>query len=242
MDTKGVVVDVEDALYRSWKARECITYDGWQLRYADGFSRRGNSVYPARASRIAHGEKLEFCRRWYQKRGQDLIVRQTPATEPGLDDVLAEAGFAVEGATDVMIGKLDGRAGSVPVAKAPSAGWWKTTADLWGFDLTSPTGWIAMIDRIDQPAGFACVDGEAAGLAIAAGPWLGLFEIIVAEKRRGVGLGRELTESLLGWGRTAGAELAYLQVLQTNDNAISFYRGLGFEQAYSYWYRRDAST
>jgi GNAT superfamily N-acetyltransferase len=239
MATLELVREVEDALYRSWSARECFDYDGWQLRYADGFSRRANSVYPAERSEIPLAEKIEFCKKWYRERHHDLIVRQNPATESGLDDVLTNEGFSLEAVTDVMVGDLGNGRGEVPVESAPSSAWWNTTADLWGFDAATHSGWAAIIDRIDQPAGFACVGGQAAGFAVAVGPWVGLFEIIVAKSRRGTGLGRAVTNSLLDWGSAVGAQRAYLQVLGDNRNAIGFYRTLGFDRAYSYWYRRD---
>ncbi len=230
---------IEDSVYRSWKARLCVEYDGWQLRYADGFSRRGNSVYPAVSSTLPHGEKLEWCRRWYGERGLDLVIRQTIATEPGLDRVLAEAGFTLEGHTHVMVGEVGSRDGGLVTMPEPSPHWWDTTARLWGFDLDRPDGWAAIINRIDLPAAFVVVDGKAAGLAIRAGEWVGLFEIIVAADSRRAGLGRAVTESLLAWGGSHGAQHAYLQVVAENTAAIEFYGSLGFEQAYTYWYRRD---
>ena len=110
---------------------------------------------------------------------------------------------------------------------------------MWGFDISDPQGWNAIVDRIDLPAGFVSVDGQAAGLAIADGEWMGLFEIVVAPEARRSGLGTALTSSLLRWGHSVGARQAYLQVVADNATAISFYDSLGFEFAYDYWYRRD---
>ena len=231
--------DIERSVYRSWKARECVEYDGWELRYADGFSRRGNSVYPVRESLLPYGEKLDWCRRWYADRGLDLVVRQTVASEAGLDDVLDEAGFTREGHTHVMVADMGEAEGTLHVDRDPSPAWWTTTAGLWGFDLDRPDGWRAIVNRIDLPAGFVCVDGEGAGMAIVDGDWLGLFEIVVAPGTRRTGLGGSLTRSLLGWGRGTGAVRSYLQVVADNAVAIDFYESLGFEHAYTYWYRRD---
>ncbi len=38
MTDLGLVREIEAAAYRAWPAREMIEYDGWQLRFADGFS------------------------------------------------------------------------------------------------------------------------------------------------------------------------------------------------------------
>lgn len=239
MESAVSVRSIESAAYRCWPARECVVHDGWELRYADGFSRRGNSVYPAEASTLARGKKVDWCRRWYADRGLDLVFRQTPATEPGLDEYLDSAGFLLEGRTHVMTAPLVEHEAELGVARSPSASWWHTTADLWGFDLTQPDGWTAIVNRIDRPAGYVCVDGAAAGLAVVDGAWLGLFEIVVHPDKRMAGLGSAVTRTLLEWGRAEGANGAYLQVVAGNDAAIGLYESLGFERAYSYWYRRD---
>jgi GNAT superfamily N-acetyltransferase len=235
----ALATEIESAVYRSWRARECVEYDGWQLRFADGFSRRGNSVYPAAESTLAHTEKLEWCRRWYAKRGLDLVVRQTVASEPGLDDILATEGFTLEGRTDVMVIDLEATSTETAVSAEPSPQWWRTISDLWGFDLDRPDGWRAIINRIDLPSAFVCIEDAAAGLAIRDGNWLGLFEIVVAPEFRRTGLGTSLTRSLMAWGADGGAERAYLQVVADNHEAIALYKSLGFERAYTYWYRRD---
>ena len=239
MDQVELARTIETTAYRSWKPRECVEYDGWELRFADGFSRRGNSVYPIGASTLPHDEKLDWCRRWYDRRDLDLVFRQTVATEPGLDDVLDAAGFTMEGRTHVMVGAAGSGPVGIDVSSTPHESWWDTTATLWGFDLSAPGGWSAIIDRIDLPAGFVCVPGEAAGLAIVDGSWMGLFEIVVAEQSRRLGLGTAVTQALVNWGSDRGAEHVYMQVVADNEPAIALYESLGFTRAYTYWYRRD---
>ena len=68
---------------------------------------------------------------------------------------------------------------------------------------------------------------------------MNLFELIVAETHRRSGVGAELTRELQSWGAAQGARNASLQVVAENDAAIAFYRHLGFELAYTYWYRRQ---
>ncbi|MDJ0665476.1 MAG: GNAT family N-acetyltransferase [Acidimicrobiia bacterium] len=239
MTDLALIQSIESAQYRSWKARECVEYDGWQLRFADGFSRRGNSVYPAEVSTVPLSVKLDFCRDWYRERSLDLVVRQNPATEPGLDERLAAAGFTPEGDTDVMTATIGRRSGGLEVADAPLPDWWATTAALWNLDSDGRRGWKAIIDGVDLPAGFVCVPETAAGLAIVAEEWVGLFEIVVASEQRRQGWGRAVTESLLDWATNLGAAQAYLQVVAANTAAIEFYRSLGFTRAYGYWYRRE---
>lgn len=242
-----LIREVEASAYRCWPAAEVLEYDGWQLRYADGFSRRANSVYPAERSTLDLGLKLEFCRRWYADRGLDLVVRQNPATEPGLDDVLRDHGFSQEGGTFVMVAAVDGDSGIIPIAVEPSEEWWNTMTDLWGWGSEAVDGWEGIIRRIYAPAGFALAyndDGAtvAAGLGVVDDRWLGLFEIIVAEGHRRRGVGADLSRSLLAWGWQLGARNGFLQVVEENSAAISVYESLGFISAYRYWYRRAPSV
>lgn len=242
MTTKRLIRKVESAAYRSWPAGEVVEYDGWQLRYSDGFSRRGNSAYPASPSTLEYGVKLSWCADWYRQRGLQLVVRQNPATEPGLDNVLADLGYGFEGRTNVMVASLDETVADEPLPPAPTSDWWAAMSDLWEIGPDRADGWRAIIERIDLPAayGIKTQDGvnTAAGLAVVDEDLLGLFEVIVAPAHRRQGIGRTFTRSLMGWGRQQGATRAYLQVVAENAAAISMYEQLGFETAYSYWYRR----
>lgn len=237
------IAEIEAVAYRCWPAAEVVEYDGWQLRFAGGFSRRGNSVYPAAASSLDVDLKLKRCRNWYAERGLDLVVRQTPATEPGLDDILAARCFAEEGRTDVMTMELPEILGPIfTITETPSTLWWKAMAVLRGIEDDRIEAWRAIIGRIDLPGGYGLViDGGvpvAAGLAVADGPWVGLFEIIVGDRWRRRGVGRGLTRSLLAWGKSRGAQRAFLQVVAENQAAIKMYQHLGFTRSYRYWYRR----
>jgi ribosomal protein S18 acetylase RimI-like enzyme len=235
--------EIEAAAYRSWPAAEVVEYDGWELRFGNGFSRRANSVYPANSSALDHGEKLQWCRQWYQRRGLDLVVRQTMLTEPGLDQVLADRGFREEGRTNVLVADLTGhQRGGAVITESPTTEWWDATAGLWGIDSGRMGAWRAIVDRIDLPAGFGSLSLDdrtiAVGFAVADGSWLGLFEIIVADDYRRQGIGQSLTRSLMAWGRGTGAQRAYLQVVAENAPAIAMYDKVGFGHAYNYWYRR----
>jgi ribosomal protein S18 acetylase RimI-like enzyme len=247
MTPVSLVREVEAVAYRCWPAAEMEIYDGWQLRYANGFSRRGNSVYPAESSTLDHETKLEWCREWYKKRNLGLVVRQTPASESGLDDILDARGFAAEGRTRVMVADLEpARTGTADIAEQPDALWWRTMADLWGIGADRAEAWRGIVDRISQPSGFGLVIRNripvAAGLAVVDGEWLGLFEIIVAGGLRRQGVGQGLTRLLMEWGSERGARCAFLQVVATNTPALSMYESLGFATAYSYWYRREPTT
>ena len=47
---------------------------------------------------------------------------------------------------------------------------------------------------------------------------------------------------MLTWGRSSGAERAYLQVHSENAPALALYRRFGFTEAYRYHYRTAADA
>jgi GNAT superfamily N-acetyltransferase len=241
---RDLVRQIEATGYRSWPARELELYDGWQLRYADGFSRRGNSVCPVGASTLDLETKLVYCIDWFRKRGLGLVVRQTPLSETGLEEELANRGFALEGRTNVMVADIEGGAvaDAVELVPQPTDTWWATMAELWAIESERRKGWRNIIESIRLPAAHGLYTAGdravAAGLGVVDGRWMGLFEIIVAEGWRRRGIGRDLAASLLSWGSGLGAQRAFLQVVEGNGPALALYEGLGFRVAYRYWYRR----
>jgi ribosomal protein S18 acetylase RimI-like enzyme len=103
-----------------------------------------------------------------------------------------------------------------------------------------------MLQSIAWPAAFATlqVDGEPVGfgLAVLERGTVGLYDIVIAPQRRGLGLGRALVLGLLCWGRGQGAQWAQLQVREPNAAARGLYEGLGFQALYGYHYRLPASV
>ena len=238
-----LVEAIEEVAFRAWPPSETETYDGWLLRYAGGFSRRANSVYPAGESTVPLEEKLRSCRDWFAERGLGLVVRQTPATEGGLDDLLETLGFARECPTHVMVARLEAAGeGDGNVHASLTEEWLVAAEGLMGIGLEMRRPWREILSRIAPATGFGEIrrDGRivAVGLGVADGDWLGLFEITVDPEHRKQGLGHRLTESLLGWGRERGAVRSYLQVVADNAPALALYDRLGFTRAYTYWYRR----
>ena len=80
-------------------------------------------------------------------------------------------------------------------------------------------------------------DGDkpiAIGRAAVERPWVGFTAIEVAPHLRRRGLGRTVIGQLTAWSRDRGALRAYLEVLATNEPAITLYRSLGFAEHHRY--------
>jgi len=74
-------------------------------------------------------------------------------------------------------------------------------------------------------------------MAVLQGEYVGLFDIVTDKDFRRRGYDRRLVSGLLQWAKENGARRAYLQVTLDNEAALSLYSGLGFIEAYRYWYR-----
>jgi len=246
-----VSLDVERGSLRAWPALEEETVGGWTLRYSGGFTGRANSVQPFAGDGGPLDERVAACERWYAERGRPCLFRITPFTEPGLDDHLAARGYASFNPTDVMVldaregldGFPDNLAGELSALDLPE--WLDTFARLGGLDAPHPVmGQI--ISRIEPPSFLGAVPGTeelvACGLAVADGPLLGLFDLVVDPTRRRRGYGTWLVMGLSAWGWTLGATLTYLQVTRDNAAAAALYRKLGFRVAYGYTYRVPPET
>ena len=83
------------------------------------------------------------------------------------------------------------------------------------------------------------IDGQiiATGLGILDRDYIGIYAIHVKEEYRKHGYARQICTGLLKEGMKKGAQNAYLQVVEGNDNARALYKSLGFHQLYTYWFR-----
>ena len=239
---QGVIRRLEHVTLRAWPALETQHYDGWLLRFSQGYSGRSNSVNPLDASTLALDEKIAHCERLYAEHQLDIRFRLHDAAQPPeLDAVLAERGYAYYSETDVYVCDLT----QFPPATDSRFHFTNTLTDTWLRAYTTMNGTApslidtlqAMLERVLPDSCFGFVEDTAVGLAVREGDYLGLFDIVVDATQRRQGLGLALVSSLMAWGRQQGAKFAYLQVVAENAPAKALYEKLGFRFHHKYWYR-----
>ncbi|HEX2659257.1 MAG TPA: GNAT family N-acetyltransferase [Polyangia bacterium] len=243
---------IEEASLRAWPALTESDFDGWRLRFADGYTRRANSITPLQPSRLDLTDKITTCERLYAERGLPAIFRVTPFAPPALETLLNARGYSRGDQVEVRARDL--RATAVPTKparplRATSVRLWDLPLDRW-LDVFSDLSGSSDANRAPHRRVLAAVPGErrllalavderpvACGMSVLHDGLLGLFDLVTARDARGRGFGSELLRRALRSGARAGAEAAYLQVLEGNDVAGRLYQRAGFEVIYRYHYR-----
>ena len=238
------IESLERKAFRAWPALETLQDYGWVQRFAAGYTKRANSINAlAPDSKFTPDVKIAL-EAPYRARGLPPVWRLTTLAPPETHAVLAAAGYRRVDESFIQEAPIDGRFAPNPevhIATLPSPAW------LAGFAEQRPVApahretMARMLTSIAAPVGFASVeDAEgpmAFALGVADGEHVGVFDVLVAPRARRRGLARRLTCSIVAWGKTHGARLAYLQVVATNEAALPLYRSLGFATVYSYSYR-----
>lgn len=245
---QAAIRDLEERGLNAWPALQSVFRQGWIVRFAKGYTKRANSACalgPDAAPLAEIGPDIEAL---YARHGQRAIFRLSPLASPEDDAWLAQRGYRRIEPTHVM------RLADLPQhAPEPPAGYALGFADhadaAWiaGFTAGDRHGvagretLAAMLAAIRPQALFASLwhEGVACGYGIAVMErrGVGLFDIQIAQTRRGLGLGRFLVGSLLSRARCDGADHAWLQVLVENEVACGLYRSFGFAPVYDYVYR-----
>lgn len=238
------IVSIEEHLYRAWPALQTRHYDGWILRFANGYTRRANSINPIYSSSLDIDEKIKFCESQY---GVKTIFRLTPVTFPeDLDSELAARNYQRESEVTVELLELDG---FTPVTsdktvlefEALDHEWFTAHVSLNNIPPVHVTTLREMFSSINAEGHFFGIKQDdkyvCVGVGVLDGDYVGLFGIATAQKYRKQGYAEALVNHILNWGKSNQAKYAYLQVVAENKAAISLYKKLGFKQAYQYWYR-----
>jgi ribosomal protein S18 acetylase RimI-like enzyme len=238
------IIAIEELAFKAWPALEQMQYDGWILRFANGYSKRINSVnplYPGSQDALA---KIDWCEQTYRAKNLRSIFRLTPLVYPeNLEEILARRGYMEKDCTSVQLLDL----ASVQPEITDAFRLWPEFSVEWldtfvkvSAAPTPPTH-EEVLRRIVSPTCFGVLVKEnrpvACGLGVVEGQHLGLFNIVVAPAERYKGFGRELVTNILTWALQYKAQKAYLQVLANNEPALKLYNRLGFKEIYRYRYR-----
>lgn len=241
-----MIQQIEEVSMNAWPALQTIVYDGWILRFANGYTRRANSVNPLYPSRIDLTTKVAYCQRLYERRNLPTIFKITEKVYPqNLDSELEKAHYRCEAETSVQTVDLSAleipRHGPVEICEHTDTTWIEHFIRLSTIDVRYALTIRSMVESIKTPRCFAGITDEnrpvACGMGVLERDMVGLFDIVVDRHYRGRGLAARIVYGILHWAKSNDATLGYLQVMLDNKDALSLYQRIGFKEVYRYWYR-----
>jgi ribosomal protein S18 acetylase RimI-like enzyme len=237
---------IEEVSLNAWPASQQIFFDGWILRFANGYTRRANSVNPLFGSSLNVEEKIRYCERLYTAKSQSTIFRLTHfAAPPELDQALAKRHYERVDLTHVQYRDL--KQSSIPAEhsvefrNAAPENWLEGYHRVTNVSLAEHRMHKELLQRIPTRRLLAQIfdSGKivACGLGVLEADYFGLFDLVTDPKARNQGYGGKLVLSMLRWAQENSASHAYLQVLSSNAAARYLYTKIGFKDLYEYWYR-----
>lgn len=243
------VLALEERLFNAWPALQTIHFDGWLFRFARGHTKRANAASAWRPSATPVQDLSRAVRSAYRRANLTPMIRITPLAAPVIDAGLEAEGWEVFDRTLVLarsvrepIAMAGAPTAAVVLSDGPSQAWVDGAAEAYALEHWQRDVLMEIVSAIRVDAAFATVilDREPIGygLAVAERGYVGLYDLAIHPKARSRGLGRRMITSLLHWGRSKGADTAYLQVRDLNERARALYTSLGFQEVYSYHCRR----
>ncbi len=238
----------EAAFLKAWPALTAIAHNNWQARFANGLSRRSNSVNPLNAQAVLGEADIRFFEDAYRAQNLPLIFRVPTLLSASVDGALARSGFTKEGECLVLHGAIDAIAvqadPAVTIDAAPTRAWFDAMHAAQERAGEQRAIYEAIIGAVAMPTGFFTLRDKADPVALAYGAIEGdllcIESVVTAAARRGRGHARRLMIALLQWAKTRGARAACLQVEAVNAPALALYRRIGLGgELYRYHYRRQ---
>lgn len=243
---------LEAVSFRSYPAATTRFNGTWAIHLTANYpSKRLNSVSPLDPEdgwRIKKRLAEEINR--FEEFGRPVIFRITPLASPQLTRHLDGLGWEGFDETVVMMvdlqdprvaRELDNATHQLPFAD--TVGWVNAALKMEGRNDKFSMGLIEVINSIASQTGLFLLEDEAhqptsALRAVISGDLIGLFDMATNIQHQRRGLASSLIYSALQWGRHKGAKKAWLQVLSSNEPAISLYKMIGFSEFYRYLYRQ----
>jgi GNAT superfamily N-acetyltransferase len=242
------VSQIEGATLTAWPALK-QAHDGlWLWRYANGYTKRANSIHCLDLSDGGYAElRLQRMVELSHRHGIPPIVRVTPLTPPEVVEVLD--GMQWEEFEPSLVMAMEMPDVDFPVEFTTryfdpgDPEWYKAQAHMSGYSTQT-------IDILAQLLGCIACDSQGvlvyhkAGLPVAAvlacvASGLGIYlNVVTHPSARGMGYGRAAMGAALNWVRSRGVHHSALQLNADNLPALNLYSSLGFGEVYSYIYRR----
>ena len=234
----------EEMSFNAHPALQTQFYDGWLLRFSNGYSNRANSVNMLYPSSIDLETKIDECERRYTAQKLASVYKIIEGEHTQIDSILQQRGYEIVTPTDLEIldlSTVEFKSYDHAAFDKPDEVWIDSWASFEKFSEGTRENAIKVVKNIQNKSLYISLIQEDGCVACASSVlengYAIIGNVVVDEKHRGKGYGRMLCETLLSCLKKEGVHTAYLQVVQTNTPAVKLYAGLGFKKLYAYWYR-----
>ena len=242
---------IEQLSLKQWPSIQTINVGSWQVRLANGFTKRANCVSVTDVNQTELQSSIEKCEQIYEEHQLPTTFKLTSfAHADELDHILQLQGYKKTDTTNVMIKSLseDGTACSdsslytYRVKDYISVKW---LADYCRLSMISESNIPTIIDLLTKTEGnvrfVQIFDGKkviAVGLTVITDGIAGFYNVIVDSHYRKQGVGTMLMQILMEQAKLNGAESYSISVVAENMAAVKLYHKFGFTDYYQYWYRQ----
>lgn len=240
---------IEEMSLNHWPALSTAVHEGWLLRYADGYTKRANSVSAIYGAEGDAEKRIEWCERRYAALGLPAVFKMTPFDRPAdLDRLLADRGYEMVDPTIIQtldLGRISRpHLDRVHITEQLTKEWVEAFCRMSGVKESHKPAMQRMLETGGVKKGFAVFLHEdqvaACGFGVVENGWIGLYDVVTDATYRNRGFATRMLETLLYWGKEQGATHSYLAVVADNAPARRLYEKLGYEELYRYWYRVKA--
>jgi ribosomal protein S18 acetylase RimI-like enzyme len=244
-----MITNIEELSLNAWASLQTVLYDGWIIRFANGYTKRANSVNPLYPSSMEVDEKLRFCENLYREKKLPVVFKMTSAVYPSnLDDKLCKNGYQKDSPTSVQTVDLEATNLQAPseteIQDNLSNEWLENFCNMSAISELHRKTLQEILTNIVPYHCFVSLKSNdrvvACGLGVLQSGYVGLFDIVTDKEFRSRGYGQQVVKSILAWGKQKKAKQAYLQVMLDNTPALNLYSRIGFMEQYQYWYRVKA--
>jgi RimJ/RimL family protein N-acetyltransferase len=246
-----VIKTLEELSFNAWPALQTKLYDGWILRFANGYTKRSNSINPIYHSTLQLQRKIEICENEYKRQSLPVVFKLTHDSHPqGIDNELARRNYFRLDETSVRVLEMSHyqyrKPEGILIENVFNDEWFKDFVNCSSLEnkiyqrtakeiLFNILGKVIIVRKKIEDKTVGCGYG-----AIERG-YIGIFDIVVDKNYRGKGFGQDIMDGILSAAIDEKIENAYLSVVVDNVPAESLYQKLGFKEIYRYWYRKKNS-
>jgi GNAT superfamily N-acetyltransferase len=241
---------LDELMANAWPPLEAERQNGWRLRWAEGMTRRANSVLASGAADQIP-ELVQRSERFYRRRGALPAFQVSTASAPSsLTDYLTDHGYATTALTSVaqartadVVSNAASADYSVMVSSHATDAWFNAYWSVESGRGRSPRHATVCRQTLlapPLPTRFVAVgqgaETIAVGQIVIERGWAGVQCMATRSTHRRTGAAKLVLHHLALEAASAGADRMYLAVLADNPNAVGLYTSASFRETHEYRY------